>query len=336
MPLRLSRPKNSPNWYIGGTVKVGDKKTTQPRISTGVSDKERAESIRIQVQREIEEALLYGKKRDTSSQVSLHYACDQWAKQSDPDKADVTVGRQLLKRLGENTTLEDVTRARWLSYRSEHMQGKKPATVYKHKMVLRAWFHAVGATPPELPVPKNKHERVRWLTIEDANRLLNAYPQAYKGPATFARYGGLRANEIARLELTHINWDAQTIELPASLNKNRKTRQIPMHPKMLAVAQGCLENDSGFVFERGGEPFPYDTYSKKNPFYRAHVGACKRAGIEDFTFHDWRHHWAFWMVRNGLDIRTLQRVAGWGNLEQAAKYLAPSFDDAKEVMKVVK
>lgn len=65
-----------------------------------------------------------------------------------------------------------------------------------------------------------------------------------------------------------------------------------------------------------------------NPFRRAHVGACKRAGVTDFRPHDWRHHWATWALKNGMDMRTLQTLGGWKDLNMVQRYAAVDMDHA--------
>ncbi|MCC7598357.1 tyrosine-type recombinase/integrase [Janthinobacterium sp. FW305-129] len=39
--------------------------------------------------------------------------------------------------------------------------------------------------------------------------------------------------------------------------------------------------------------------------------ALKRAGIEDFRWHDLLHTWAGWHVQNGIPLKVLQELGGW-------------------------
>ncbi len=52
----------------------------------------------------------------------------------------------------------------------------------------------------------------------------------------------------------------------------------------------------------------------------------RRAGIENFRFHDLRHTWASWLVQAGVPLSALQEMGGWESIEMVKRYahLAPS------------
>ncbi|PHM61814.1 integrase [Xenorhabdus ishibashii] len=54
--------------------------------------------------------------------------------------------------------------------------------------------------------------------------------------------------------------------------------------------------------------------------------ALKRAGIEDFRFHDLRHTWASWLVQSDVPLSILQEMGGWESIEMVRRYahLAPN------------
>jgi len=49
-------------------------------------------------------------------------------------------------------------------------------------------------------------------------------------------------------------------------------------------------------------------------------GACRRAGIEDFTPHDCRHTWATWTYAETRDLRALMQLGGWKSLAMVERY----------------
>jgi len=59
----------------------------------------------------------------------------------------------------------------------------------------------------------------------------------------------------------------------------------------------------------------------------AFQGACRKAGVADFHFHDLRHTAASWHRMAGDDIHTVAQILGNEDLRVAARYqhLSPAF-----------
>lgn len=69
-----------------------------------------------------------------------------------------------------------------------------------------------------------------------------------------------------------------------------------------------------------------------NPLSKAHKTACLKAGIKNFRVHDWRHHWASWMVMSGCDLYTLMKLGGWTTPRMVQRYVAVSNDHMHEAI----
>ncbi|HAE77246.1 MAG TPA: integrase [Morganella sp. (in: Bacteria)] len=48
--------------------------------------------------------------------------------------------------------------------------------------------------------------------------------------------------------------------------------------------------------------------------------ALKRAGIDDFRFHDLRHTRASWLIQSGVPLSVLQEMGGWESIEMVRRY----------------
>ncbi len=74
---------------------------------------------------------------------------------------------------------------------------------------------------------------------------------------------------------------------------------------------------------------------------KAWYAPLKRAGIEDFRWHDLRHTSASWHVQNGTPLYAMQEMGGWASSTMvqryahlAAEHLVP-FADRLTALRVV-
>jgi integrase len=100
---------------------------------------------------------------------------------------------------------------------------------------------------------------------------------------------------------------------------------VPLHPRVVA-ALANLKHRDGEVFRRpDGEPYERpgkwaDDHSAGARISTAFRGACRRAGITDFSPHDCRHTWATWHYQANRDLGALQRLGGWKSVRMVMRY----------------
>lgn len=216
---------------------------------------------------------------------------------------------------------------------ARYRQGIKPGTVATNLGILRAalnWAAGEKLLParPTMELPQSAPPRDRWLTSEEAGRLIEAAGAPHiRLFVILALHTAARA--AALLDLTWDRVNEKFIDLnPAGRVRTRKGRAVvPMNPvlweALTEARKGALTDH---VIEWAGEP----VLSVKKGLGRA----VERAGLEDVTAHTLRHTAATWMVQGNVpipkvaaflghrDSRTTERVYG----HHAPDYLTEGSD----------
>lgn len=180
--------------------------------------------------------------------------------------------------------------------------------------------------------PKQPIGIVRWLTPEEATRLIDACGNHLKPLVVFMLYTGARAGEALWLDWHEVKLAKADVHFIKT--KNGHPRYVPLHPAALD-ALASLPHRDGAVFRRpDGRPYerpqsPSDT-SAGSRIGTAFTGALKRAGIENFRVHDLRHTWATWHYAEHRDLIRLQRLGGWKTLSMVTRYAHQSSDADRE------
>lgn len=175
------------------------------------------------------------------------------------------------------------------------------------------------------------------LTGEEIRRLLDAPDESYytQFRDKVAMYlfldTGMRINEVFNLEESEINFKGRTIELPASKNKNRKPRIIPLSPTVVRllielVSENKQHFDSPYVFlSNFGERYRANSFRRRLLIYKERAGIEKRVSP-----HSLRHQFCRDYILNGGDIFTLQRIVGHADIQTTRKYVQMTGADIKE------
>lgn len=161
-----------------------------------------------------------------------------------------------------------------------------------------------------LPEPK---KRVRWLTREEAERLIAELPEHLKAVVRFSLETGLRQSNV-----TGLTWDQVDIErscawIHPDQAKAKRAIAVPLSSAAVIIIEEQIGKHEEFVFTyKGNKLIQTNTRAWRN--------ALERAGIADFRWHDLRHTWASWMIQNGCPIHVLQELGGWESPEMVQRY----------------
>jgi integrase len=171
---------------------------------------------------------------------------------------------------------------------------------------------------PKFRLYKETNDRERALTNVEAKLLLNELPEHQRETVLFALATGLRQSNVVKLEWSRVNLELRHAWVKASNSKNGKPIAIPLNDIAVEILQRQIGKHSTNVFTYKGMPF-------KAANTKAWKLALKRAGIENFRWHDLRHTWATWQRQAGTPTHELQRLGGWKTSAMVERYahLAP-------------
>ena len=141
-------------------------------------------------------------------------------------------------------------------------------------------------------------------------------------------YGcGLRAGEIVRLKVKHIDSAQKIIRIEQS--KGRKDRNVMLSPEMLDLLRQWWKvrpsrYDAGIPLQerwlfpsRKSAGKPMTTRHLNRLFHEAADAAGIKKGV---TLHTLRHSFATHLLERGTDIRMIQALLGHDKLETTARY----------------
>jgi len=187
---------------------------------------------------------------------------------------------------------------------------------------------------PSIRMLKEPTRRIRFLTRDEAQRLLAALPAHLADMAAFSLATGLRRANVTGLQWSQVDMARRIAWVHPDQAKARKAIAVPLNPEAVLIIRKQLGRHMTHVFSFMGRPI-YQVSTK------AWYKALERSGIAEFRWHDLRHTWASWHVQQGTPLFALQELGGWESSEMvrryahlAAEHLAP-YADRLRALRVV-
>ena len=315
----LYRRKDSPYWWIDIVLPDGRRVCQSTRLAI-LKD---AEEYLIRLKADAVEAARTGIPAEHNWQEAVQrYIEDNAEKRSLRDDKDHL--QKLDPYLRDNRLVDiNMESLRAFVRHRKQVDGVANATVNRALEIVRrilylardewGWLQR-AAKIRMLPEPKR---RVRFLRREEADRLLEALPEHLDPVVRFALATGCRMGEILKLEWNRVDFSRQVAWLDAGTTKNGDGRGIPLNRDAMLALRAAQGNHARWCFTFKGK--------RMEAVDSAWDRARRKAGLEDFRFHDLRHTWASWHVMNGTSLQELMELGGWKSYEMVLRYahLAP-------------
>lgn len=244
----------------------------------------------------------------------------------------LSIQNQWIPFLGKKP-LEEITAADVEVFRSQrkHPKGKLSSlstvnndhAILKHCLSLaerRGYISHNAAKRVPLPTPDNERDRI--LTPEEWDILYQAAADHLKPVLLVAFHLGMRQGEILNLTWDRVDLKGGFITLRGKDTKAKEGRVVPMTPlisEALRTLKKVRQLHCPFVFLYEG----HSVQEIKSSF----KGACRRAGIKNFRFHDLRHCAATNLRRAGVDTLTAMKIVGHKSEKMHRRYNSVSQAD---------
>lgn len=252
------------------------------------------------------------------------------------------------KAFGEHTLLSNIRYVQLESYRNKlrttlTSRGtiRKDATINReisclHHIFTKAYEWELIERNPfdrgKSMLLKENNKRDRYLERDEIQNLLATCPPHLRKIVECVLHTGMRKQEVLGLKWEQIRGDFIYLRK----TKTNESREIPINDTLALLFQKIRKDQqlrSQYVFTYAASedklvdlkpvrerkkpaPVPDRLLNLKSSF----SSAVKRAGIENFTFHDLRHTFASHFVMHGGSLRALQQILGHRKIETTMRY----------------
>ncbi len=212
----------------------------------------------------------------------------------------------------------------------------QPSSLHVLAAALRSFLrflHLTGRTRARLtdavvcPAPRPRSPIPDTLSEPELRRFLKSFDRTRAtGKRDFAMALclcrlGMRAKEVASLNLEDVDWQAQTLHLQHT--KTRRSRLVPLPADVAAAIRDYLRTGrpstgSCVVFVR--HPAPWGAGRRSGLVRAAMRCACIRAGLSHKGVHILRHTLATRLHRRGVHLKTIADLLGHLSLNTTARY----------------
>jgi len=233
----------------------------------------------------------------------------------------------LLEQEGRVPSPQQITRPRVVAWGLK-LRGMKPLTIRRKYACLSSFFsflqdmgYSQSNPARSLPLPKVSRNLPAVLSVEQVQQLLAAAQTPRDRLLLLLLLStGLRRSEAAAITLDQVDLEHRQLRVSGKGNKERVmplTAEVVEAIREYLAWRGPTQCNHLFISQMWGQPI------SGARIHRIVRQLLERAGLADqgITPHKLRHTFATYLVRNGVDVRTVQELLGHSDLGTTAKYL---------------
>ena len=301
-------------WYL--TFYVRGRRVQE---STGTADRRKAEKIYALRMAEVERG-----EYAQSAKITLAQFGQQYMEYAKANKRSWLRDEQIMAHLTQafgKSRLDDIGALRIEQYKIERIRTVAAATVNREIALLKhlynladAWGLYFGRNPVKgVKFLAENNEMLRVLSVDEEARLVSCCSPYLQDLITFAINTGLRLGEILNLKWTEVDLENATLRM--LVKKNRRLLDMPVNDNALRVLRGWHGiRKCEYVF------FNPETGGRWKDLWLGLKRACRKAGLDDVTWHTFRHTFASRLNGGGADLVTVKELLGHSDIKTTMRY----------------
>jgi integrase len=233
---------------------------------------------------------------------------------------------RILQDFGGALPLERITPVFLRSWKRHLSQKLKPGTANQYMTRLGILLNAahkdlkwIEVNPlADVRKPRPDPGRTRFLTDDERVCLLAACRKSQNHLlfpiVVVALCTGGRKSEVRKLQWSAVDLDNRLVRF--LLAKGRKSRSVPLVGEAYDLLQELHQS------RRPAVPwvFPGPSGMRPRDINSSWYTALRRAGLEDFRFHDLRHTAASYLAMSGATLKDIADILGHAHLHTTARY----------------
>ncbi len=315
MGLKLT--KRGRVWYVRGTV-AGQRVYE----STGLVERGAADLYRARREQEIVDRVTLGTTASlTFAQAALTYL---------ETGGEGRFLRPILEHFGPRMRLTDIDNDQVASAARALYPDAAPATINRQVVTPISAVYQLAAdegkvSPRRFRRRKAAQGRTRWLTPDEAERLIEACDNRLR-PIVMTLLGtGCRTSEVFRLTIEDLHLGTSEAWVGQAKNGEARMVRFPARTRRALITADLPEIGALFRTPKGK---PYRIREAGGGQIETAFKTAREAAQlgPDVTPHVLRHTWATWHWSQNRDLLELMRSGGWKRADVALHYtkLAPA------------
>jgi integrase/recombinase XerD len=168
---------------------------------------------------------------------------------------------------------------------------------------------------------RDRHDQAEIWSADLFEQVMGELSPKMRSLFSICYYTGCRVSEARQLRAEDVVGDA--LVLRKATTKTKRTRSVPLHPKLKAVLGEIGLPSTGYLFPGRDGQGPITRQACDAALRKA----CDRLGLRGYSTHSNRRTWATRLDQAGVRLKAIQDLGGWSSMAALQRYLDVSEDE---------